>query len=77
MPTLPTCLSYFEETSNPAVEAAHARERAKWHAKQRQLKLAAELSDVTSDEYRDDILDTMEELEVRHLMVLTSIHLLI
>ena len=56
---------YYAESYDSAMIAAQSREMVKQHAKQRQVNIAAELSAVTSEEYKDDILVAMEEMEVR------------
>lgn len=46
--------------------AERIREQNRQLAKMRQRELAAELSDVTSNEYLEEVLDHMERMEVRH-----------
>ena len=43
------------------------RERARLIARERQLELAEELSNVTCDEYKWDVLQHMEHMEVKLL----------
>lgn len=46
-------------------QRAEARERERAAARQTQREIAQELSRITSDEYQEDVLDHMEQLEVR------------
>lgn len=63
------CDSYFVETQDDTdgmyARAAADRERARAMAKVEQRHLAQELSQMTSDEYLEDVLDHMEHMEVR------------
>ncbi|KAI9715240.1 MAG: hypothetical protein M1812_006051 [Candelaria pacifica] len=71
----PLCDSYWVDPYDAAIVASHSRERVKEYAKQRQVVIAAELSDITADEYQEDIIDCMEEMEARTLPDVASIEL--
>lgn len=62
------CDSYFVESHDDDdgtyARAAAERERARGAAKVRQKAFAEDLSQVTADEYQEDILDHMEHMEV-------------
>lgn len=60
------CDSYFVESHDDGVFAVRAeqRERARAIARMQQRALAEELSRVTADEYQEDIMDHMEQMEV-------------
>jgi len=62
------CESYFvdshDDDDGVYARAASERERARGVAKLRQKALAEELSQLTADEYQEDILDHMERMEV-------------
>jgi hypothetical protein len=62
------CESYFveapmEEQRTPQPKPQSRAER-KLYCRERQYQLADELSRLTSEEYQDDILDHMEQMEV-------------
>ncbi|KAI9706688.1 MAG: hypothetical protein M1836_003698 [Candelina mexicana] len=71
----PLCDDYWVEPYDATIVAAQSRERVKEYAKQRQLDIAAELSDITADEYQEDIIDCMEEMEAKTLPDVASIEL--
>ena len=68
-PTYGFCDSYFveghEDDGGVYARAAAERERARGIARMRQKAIAEELSQLTADEYQEDILDHMEHMEVR------------
>jgi hypothetical protein len=57
------CDSYFVESDEISL-AERVRERERAMAKVRQREIAVELSNQTSDDYLEDILDHMEHMEV-------------
>ena len=59
--------SYFVESHENQERAIRGglRERERLRKQQTQEAIAEELSSLTSDEYRDDILQHMENMEVR------------
>ncbi len=61
------CGSYFVETDNHNVFAARVeeKERAKFIARERQLAIGEELSCQAKEEYQEEILSHMEQMEVR------------
>lgn len=65
-PRYGNCDSFFVESENDGIYAmrAEARERARAIAKMQQRALAEELSRMTSEEYQEDIMDHMEQMEV-------------
>lgn len=60
------CSTYFTETddNDAHIQRQQARKRAQAVARQTQRNLAEELSNVTCDEYQDEILNCMEQMEV-------------
>lgn len=62
------CDTYFvenhDEDDGLYARAAADRERARAMAKVQQRQMAQELSQMTSDEYLEDVLDHMEQMEV-------------
>ncbi|MCJ1365029.1 hypothetical protein MMC16_004148 [Acarospora aff. strigata] len=66
--TYQTCDSYFVEPERYDVVAARAeeKERAKFIARERQIAIGEELSYLAKEEYQDDILSHMEQMEVKH-----------
>jgi hypothetical protein len=67
-----TCDDTFFVESDEISGAERVREQLRAFAKVRQRELAAELSVVTSDEYLEEILDHMEHMEVRNLLLISS-----
>ncbi len=69
-----TCDSYFVEVDNQDTVAARAeqRERAKLIARERQVAIGEDLSYLVREEYQDDILSHMEQMEVRNLIQLIT-----
>lgn len=67
-PTYGFCDSYFvdshDDTEGMFARAAAERERQRGLAKQRQKELAQNLSQLTAEEYQEDVLDHMEFMEV-------------
>ena len=65
----PRCDSYFVETHEDQGKRfrEELREREKRQKWETQLAIAEELSQLTSSEFRDDILQHMETMEVKHL----------
>ena len=63
-----TCDSYFVESHNDHEKRVREefKERERFEKRQTQLAIAEELSELTSQEYRTDVLLHMEEMEVRH-----------
>lgn len=61
------CDSYFVESEDDSIYLIRAeqRERARAIARMQQRALAEELSKITSDEYKSDIMVHMEKMEVR------------
>ena len=61
------CDTFFTESEDDGIYAIRAeeRERARAIGRMRQRALAEELSKATSAEYQEDILDPMENMEVR------------
>lgn len=70
------CDSYFVESSETGVFAARAdtRDYAKIIARQRQELMANELSRQACDDYLEDILRHMRQMEVEHLNSLSQTH---
>ena len=66
------CNSYFVESDDNGVFAQReeARRQARATAREVQRQLAEELSNVTCDEYQDEILDHMEQMEVCFFCIL-------
>ncbi len=64
-----TCDTYFVESHDDGVFAARAeaREFAKIIARQRQELMANELSRQASEDYMEDIMKHMRQMEVKHL----------
>lgn len=62
---------FFIEAANPDHETRRAelQERTKALARERQRAIMDELSRQAQDQYQDDILDTMEDMEVWSLIV--------
>lgn len=62
-----TCDSYFVESHDDQEKRfrEEMREHEKFAKRQTQLDIAEELSQLASHEYRDDILQHMEAMEVR------------
>lgn len=60
------CDSYFVETESHDVFTSRAeeKERAKYIARERQLAIGEELSSQAKEEYQEDILSHMEQMEV-------------
>lgn len=61
------CSTFFTELDDGHgvyAQRLEARKRTQAQARQTQKVLAVELSNVTSDEYQDDILSCMETMEV-------------
>lgn len=77
IPSYGYCESYFvqnhDDDDGVYARAAADQERARAHAKARQREFAAELSQLTADEYEDDILDHMERMEDETMPDLNSI----
>ncbi|KZF24186.1 G1/S-specific cyclin CLN2 [Xylona heveae TC161] len=71
----PQCDSYFVETHDNGYYAAQAesRERTKLVNRARQNGIAAELSKIASEEYKDDVLEHMEQMEAETLPDVASI----
>ena len=64
------CDSFFEEVDNGIYAIrAEARERKRAIARIHQRALAEQLSRITALEYEEDILDHMERMEVRSVMM--------
>ena len=62
------CNSFFIEAADGLyAQREEQRQQVQAAARQTQLALAEELSNVTADEYQDDILDDMEDKEVHSL----------
>lgn len=65
------CDSYFvgnhDDDDGTFARAAAERERQRQMAKMTQRALADELSQVTADEYQEDVLSHMERMEVSEL----------
>jgi hypothetical protein len=61
------CDSYFVETEDDGIYARRAEERERQRAigRLRQRALGEELSTIMAEEYQEDILDHMEQMEVR------------
>lgn len=73
-PQYPRCDSYFSEDDDAIMaRAAAERERRKAFNKNRQKQLAQELSDLTAEEYEDDILRHMLDMEDETLPDVNSI----
>lgn len=69
-PTYGHCNSFFTEPADDDsfyAKREEQRKQARAAARQIQIALAEELSTVTAEEYQDDILDDMEESEVRYI----------
>lgn len=60
------CSSFFTESDGNGIYAQReeARRQARAAARETQRALGEELSNITCDEYQDDILDHMEQMEV-------------
>ena len=69
------CDSYFVESHDDRERRYNdeIKEREKFAKRHTQLAIAEELSQLASDEYLDDILSHMEDMEVRHLAALRSL----
>ena len=65
----PPCDSYFVESHQPT-SRVDLQEREKIHKKECQLAMAQELSRRTAQEYEDDILQHMEQMDVSEWMFL-------
>jgi hypothetical protein len=65
--TYQTCGSYFVETDHYDAAAARAeeKERAKFIARERQIAIGEELSYLAREEYQEDHLAHMEQMEVK------------
>lgn len=74
----PQCDTYFVESHDDRARAFREdlRERERLMKRQTQLAIAQELSDLTSAEYREDILQHMEKMEVTSLDLLLNLHML-
>lgn len=65
--TYQACDSYFVETDpyDAAVVRAEEKERAKFVARERQIAIGEELSYLAREEYQEDHLAHMEQMEVK------------
>jgi len=73
------CESYFvenhEDDDGTYARAAADRERSRMICKARQRQIAVELSQLTAEEYEDDILDHMEQMELETMPDVNSIEI--
>ena len=65
------CESFFVESQDDGVFASHSRvrEHAELVARERQFALADELTRLARAQYEEDIMEHLEDMEVRHLSV--------
>ena len=68
------CESFFVESQDDGVFASHGRvrERAELVARERQYALADELTRLARVQYEEDIMEHLEDMEVRHLNVVST-----
>jgi hypothetical protein len=59
----PTCDSYFVESHEDDFRVS-SQDHGKFVARERQLAMAQELSRLASEEYQEDILSHMEQMDV-------------
>ncbi|KAI4217502.1 MAG: hypothetical protein LQ351_000097 [Letrouitia transgressa] len=73
----PQCDSYFVESHDDRARACREdlRERERLMKRQTQIAIAQELSDLTSAEYREDILQHMEQMELETMPDVASIEI--